>query len=464
MIGQTISTVSVSDHDDAKSRHVVPQLIVALECDRPLAASTRHLLADLAEVRIGRGDRVARRVAEAGVKRLELGVPDRAMSTGHARVLAVRGRWVFEDAGSKNGSAINGKPVARAVLLDGDVLELGHTLLLYRDAVPVTAPEVADLDGSAAHTFVAGLAEALDAMAKIARTSVSVTVLGDTGTGKEVVARALHARSGRTGAFIPVNCGALPSNLVESMLFGHRKGAFSGATEDRLGLVRSADKGTLFLDEIGDLPLLSQTAFLRVLQEQEVTPVGDSRPIKVDFRLVAATHRTLTELVEHGDFRDDLYARMSGLTMRLPRLEERREDLGLLIGALLRRHGEATGLAAAPALQIRAARALYRYPWPLNVRELERALATALAIAGGGAIRLEHLPEALRDDAPAGPVATAATAGPPTESERLRAELVALLRQHDGNVAAVAKTMGKGRMQIHRWLKRFELELSQFRK
>jgi DNA-binding NtrC family response regulator len=342
------------------------------------------------------------------------------------------------------------------VLLDGDLIELGHTLLLYRDAVPVTAPDVADLDGAVSQTFVAGLADALDAMAKIARTGVSVTLLGDTGTGKEVVARALHAQSGRAGAFIPVNCGALPSNLVEAMLFGHRKGAFSGATDDRLGLVRSADKGTLFLDEIGDLPLQSQTAFLRVLQEQEVTPVGDSRPIKVDFRLVAATHRTLTELVEQGGFRDDLYARMSGLTVRLPRLEHRREDLGLLVGALLRKHGE----AASPSLHMRAARALYRHGWPLNVRELEKALSTALAVAGGGAIRLEHLPEALRaEEAPA-----SARTGTPTEAERLRDELVALLRQHDGNVAAVAKTMGKGRMQIHRWMKRFDLEVARFRK
>ena len=467
MAPHTVSTASVTAGGDDDARRAVPQLIVALECDRPLAASTRHLLADTAEVRIGRGDRRATRIAEAGVRRLELGVPDASMSVAHARLLAVRGRWIVEDAGSKNGCTVNGADVRRAVLLDGDLVELGHTLLVYRDAVPATAPDVLDLDGAAATTFVADLADALAAMARLARSPVAVTILGDTGTGKEVVARALHAGSGRTGAFVPVNCGALPPTLVEATLFGHRKGAFSGATEDRLGLVRAAAGGTLFLDEIGDLPLASQVAFLRVLQEQEVLPVGDSRPQKVDFRLVAATHRALAQLVEAGQFRADLYARMSGLTLRLPRLADRVEDLGLLIRALLVKH--AAG-AAVPGLHVRAARALFRHAWPLNVRELEKALSTALALADGGKLRLEHLPDAVRGAA-SPPAAHAAVAPaerevvhPPSDAERLRAELVALLRQHDGNVSAVAKTMGKGRMQIHRWLKRFELELDSFRK
>ncbi len=451
MRGETVSTASVSD-GGIEERRPTPQLIVALECDRPLSGSTRHLLADTAEVRLGRGERGSLRVAEAGVRRLELRIPDPAMSIDHARLLSVRGRWLLEDAGSKNGSVVNGQEVPRAMLLDGDLIELGHTMFVYRDAVPASKRDTADLDGGELLTFAGGFADALDAMVRIASTSVSVAVLGETGTGKEVVARALHARSGRAGAFIPVNCGALPENLVESMLFGHRKGAFSGATEDRLGLVRSADKGTLFLDEIGDLPLPSQTAFLRVLQEQEVTPVGDSRPQRVDFRLVTATHRSLEALIDQGEFRADLFARIAGLTIQIPPLVERREDLGLLVGTLLRRHG-------GTALQIRAARALFAYHWPLNVRELEKVLSTAVAIAGGKAIRVEHLPETLRSDAKA--IAVVETQ---READRLRERLVALLQRHEGNVSAVAKAMGKGRMQIHRWIKRFELELASFRK
>jgi DNA-binding NtrC family response regulator len=269
------------------------------------------------------------------------------------------------------------------------------------------------------------------------------------------VARAVHALSRRTGAFVPINCGALPPTLIESTLFGHRKGAFSGAGEDRPGLVRSADRGTLLLDEIGDLPAAAQVTFLRVLQEHEVVPVGDARPVKVDVRLVTATHRPLGDLVQSGTFRADLYARMAGLTVRLPRLAERREDLGLLVGTLLRR------LVPDPdkvSFAVAAARALFRHDWPLNVRELEKSLGVAVALAGGGQVKLEHLPEAVRGQPP--PALPAGGEG----DDRLRAELVALLTEHNGNISMVARAMGKGRMQIHRWLKRYGLEPAAFRR
>jgi DNA-binding NtrC family response regulator len=437
-----------------------PQLIVALECDRPLAPSSRHALAGIHEVHLRRGDRGVRRNEERGVRVLRLSVPDRAMSSEHARLVNARGRWIVEDVGSKNGVIVNGALVKRAVLIDGDLMELGRTLFLYRDSLALATAEQPDLDGRdllanepGLATFLAPLAEAFDAVLRVAPSSVPVTIFGETGTGKELVARAVHALSGRSGAFVPVNCGALPPNLVEATLFGHRRGAFSGALDDRPGLVRSADRGTLFLDEVGDLPISAQAAFLRVLQEQEVMAVGDTRPVRVDFRMVAATHRPLARLVEEGRFREDLFARLTGLSVKLLPLRERREDLGLLVGSLLAQLGN----GQAPPLHVDAARALWRYSWPLNVRELEKCLSTAVALATGGAIRLEHLPEAVRgwvtEDTP-----------PISEEERLRAELVALLEQHRGNVAEVARTMAKGRMQIHRWLKRFGLELDTFRK
>jgi DNA-binding NtrC family response regulator len=428
----------------------------ALDCERPLRPPSRHVLSGVDVVRVGRGERDARRKGSE----LRVSIPDRSVSGEHLELQFVRGRWILEDAGSKNGTRVNGSAVRRAVLLDGDLVEVGHTLFLFRDRVPAApgAPDLmadeltADLPGLA--TFSSPLAEARDELVQVAPTDVSIVVLGETGTGKEVVARAVHALSRRAGAFVPVNCGAVPPSLIESILFGHRKGAFSGASEDRPGLVRSADGGTLFLDEIGDLPAASQVAFLRVLQEREVVPVGDARPVKVDVRLVTATHRPLGDLVKAGAFRADLYARTAGLTVKLPRLVERREDLGVLIGALLRR------LAPEPdrlSFTVGAARALFRHDWPLNVRELEKCLGVAVALAGGAQIQLGHLPEPVRGTLPA-------TAPGVDGDDRLRAELVALLTEHNGNISIVARAMGKGRMQIHRWLKRYGLEPATFRR
>jgi transcriptional regulator with GAF, ATPase, and Fis domain len=303
-------------------------------------------------------------------------------------------------------------------------------------------------------TLVPDLERELVRLVQVAPSTVTITVRGETGTGKEVVARAVHRLSRRPGDFVAVNCGALSDSLVESELFGHKKGAFSGAVEDHDGLVRSANGGTLLLDEIGDLPPASQAALLRVLQEQEVLPVGATRPLPVDLRVISATHHDLESLVESGRFRADLLGRVGGFRLDLPPLRERREDLGLLIGTLIERLSGPR--AEEVTLTEAAVRALYRYDWPHNVRELEKCLAAALVLASGRPIDVPHLSPAVR-------------AGPPEDSdpalddEALRARLVELLAQHDGNVSAVARAMGKARMQIHRWMKRFGLEPDQFR-
>jgi transcriptional regulator with GAF, ATPase, and Fis domain len=284
-----------------------------------------------------------------------------------------------------------------------------------------------------------------------------------------VAAQAVHALSGRSGAFVAVNCGALPETLVESQLFGHRKGAFSGATEDRPGLVRSAHRGTLFLDEIGDLPLDSQAALLRVLQERQVMPIGATQPVEVDLRLCAATHRPLERLVAQGKFREDLLARLMGYTVQLPSLRERREDLGLITGALLRR--VAGERAERVTFAKDAARAIFRHGWPLNIRELEKCLAAAVVLAGDGPIQRDHLPAQL--------ATTATTTSEPKSEPSLegsnsgiralssddadkRARLVALLTEHGGNISAVARALGKDRVQIRRWLQRFQLDPESF--
>jgi sigma-54 dependent transcriptional regulator, acetoin dehydrogenase operon transcriptional activator AcoR len=288
--------------------------------------------------------------------------------------------------------------------------------------------------------------------------TVSVLISGESGTGKELVARALHRASRRSGPFIAVNCGSLPSTLLEAELFGYRRGAFSGATEDRLGLVRAADRGTLFLDEIGDLAMPSQVALLRVLQEKEVLPLGTTRPVKVDLRVASATHRDLHALVEKGQFRADLHARLGGYKITLPRLADRREDLGLIISAVIRRRVSDPDRTT---ITCRAARALFLHTWPLNIRELEKCLTTAAALAGHRAIDTGHLPDEIRS------VEARMSSTPPVElgpedAER-RAKLLSLLRAHDGNVAQVAAAMGKAPMQIHRWIKRYAIDLREFR-
>ncbi len=439
-----------------------PQLFVALDCESPLRASSRHVLRDVDIVTMRRGKA---RGVERAKKGLDILLDDRQVSEVHARIRRLAGnRWLLEDAGSKNGVQVNGQRVRRALLLDGDVVEIGRTLLLYRESPAVGAGADVNADGLAPAapelaTFAAAAAEIFAAAARAAVTTVPITLLGETGVGKEVLARAIHSLSGRKGPFVAVNCGALPPNMVEATLFGHRRGAFSGAVDDNPGLIRSADGGTLLLDEIGDLPPAAQAAFLRVLQEQEVTPVGATRPVKVDLRVITATHRSLEGQVAAGTFRADLLARLGGVALRVPPLRERREDIGLLVGPLLRR---VAGKRADKIAFTRAgARVLLRYDWPLNVRELEKALAAGAALAGDEAIDLAHLPAALRESAAA--AAPRADADSP-EDLRLRDELVALLIEHKGNAAGVARALGKGRMQVHRWLKRYGIDPEAYRR
>jgi DNA-binding NtrC family response regulator len=451
-----------------------PVLYLALHCDHPTAASSRHLLSDVDAVSIGRGpSRSNSRLAEGGVRQLLLYVADDWMSGRHARLRRSGERWIVEDAGSRNGTLLNGQPCSRAVLKDGDILELGHTIFLFREAVPRSTDDVPDLDAARLHPPAPGLATLAPALAAevsrlgtIARSTVSVVIHGETGSGKELAARAIHLLSGRGGAFVAVNCGGIAKTLVETEMFGYRKGAFSGADEDRPGLMRSAEKGTLFLDEIADLPAAAQAALLRALQEQEVMPVGATRPVKIDVRLLAATHFDLQKQVAEGQFRADLFARISGFTVRLPPLRERREDLGILLGDLFRRL--APELLERVSLTTDAAQAIFRHSWPLNVRELEKCLSTALVLAAGEPIDLAHMPDWARPTGAEGMGANLPDTDPDLravspDEQRQRDELVALLKEHRGNISSIARAMGKARMQVQRWLKRYGLDPQSFR-
>ena len=395
---------------------------------------------------------------------LVVSVPDDRMSTVHAHLVRCAHGFELEDNDSKNGTLVNGLRCDRIALHDGDVIETGHTFFVYRVAVPVSAPTTPRLFAESTSqadlplaTFVPSLARQFERLERVATSNVPVVVLGETGTGKEVIARALHRMSGRSGRLIALNCGAIPATLIESELFGVLKGAFSGATSDRAGLFRAADGGTLFLDEIGELPPPVQIALLRVLQEQEVVPIGATRPIKVDVRVVAATHQALDRMVDAGTFRADLMARLGGLWIRLLPLRERREDLGLVMQRVLQRIG-----AGEPVqLSRQAARAVFLHSFPHNVRQLERALGLAVAtVDSNGIIELKHLPEELRHGAPSAP----ARALPEVSDEQRKVRLLTLLAEHRGRVAAVARAMGKARMQVHRWIDRYEIDLESFRK
>ena len=294
----------------------------------------------------------------------------------------------------------------------------------------------------ALRTLSPALDQEFDVLRKVARSPIPVLVLGESGTGKEGMANVVHTLSGRDGPLLALNCGAIPATLVESELFGSRRGAFSGA-EDRLGLIRSAERGTLFLDEVAELPVPSQSALLRVLQEKQLLPLGANRAIPVDVRVVAATNRPVADLVQEGKLRHDLYARLRGYELRLPPLRERIEDLGLLVAALITRHD---GSGAPRTLSRTAAWALFAHTWPLNIRELEQCLAAAVAVAGAE-IGVEHLPQSVRD----------AAASPQPASAHEREQLVAIIQRHRGNLSAVARELATSRSQLYRLLTRHSI-------
>jgi DNA-binding NtrC family response regulator len=432
---------------------VVPALHIGLAGDAPQTPPSRFTLAGIDRVDIARGTaRGVQRSKQDGADVLSLAIADGRMSSQHARISRLGNGWILEDLSSKNGTWVGSQRVSRHTLADGDAFVVGHTVIVFRDHGGETAdaeqPSNPPAFGLA--TMSPRIAELFGALVQGAKSNIPIEILGETGTGKELVAQAVHQLSGRPGKFVAVNCGALAANLTEAELFGHKKGAFTGAGEERSGLIRSAHGGTLFLDEIGELPQAAQAALLRVLQEREVLPIGADQPVKVDLRVVTATHRNLDADVEANRFRADLRARLLGLAIELPPLRARLEDLGQLVAILLKRHAPDREIA----FSADAVAALYTSAWPLNVRGLEKALAAAVVIARER-IELQHLPEWVRQ--PLAPAAPKSATGP---EEPLRDLLVSALERNDGNIAVVARELGKDPTQIRRWIKRFGLSRS----
>jgi len=315
------------------------------------------------------------------------------------------------------------------------------------------------------------MAEVFRLMESAAATPITVLIEGETGTGKELVARGIHRASARADApFLAVNCAAVSETLLESELFGHRKGAFTGATQDHRGLFEAATGGTIFLDEVGEMPVAMQAKLLRVLQQGEIIPVGDTRARKVDVRVISATNRDLNAEVVKQAFRQDLYYRLAVFPIPLPPLRQRREDVPLLVERLLRGIGtrhqvEINGIDRA------AVDLLQRYDWPGNVRELENVLERAVALSRPGeTIGAAHLPVTVRGrdgDAPASSHAApgeapASAAGPSPPLRQARAEFEAeyirkVLTEHNRNVSRTARALGLSRVMLQKKMKEYGL-------
>ena len=303
---------------------------------------------------------------------------------------------------------------------------------------------------------------------KAAQVDATVLLLGETGTGKELAARAIHYHSARREhRFVAVNCGALPAELIESELFGHARGAFTGAATAKAGLFEEARGGTLFLDEVGELPLPAQVKLNRALQEKEIRRVGESTPVKIDVRIVAATHRDLREEVRAGRFREDLFYRLNVIAVTLPPLRDRTEDVPLLAAHFLDKHAR----ALRRTLRGFEAEALVRlagHGWPGNVRELENTVERAVAVASGERIGVADLPAevaAAPAAAPAGALAALpyrdAVAG--ARDRVTREYLVALLTEFEGNVTRAAERAGLERESLHRLLRKHGLRSDDFK-
>jgi transcriptional regulator with PAS, ATPase and Fis domain len=389
---------------------------------------------------------------------VDVALDDPKLSRNHATITRIGVIVEIRDHGSRNGTFVNGQRVEAALLRPGDIVRIGDTLLEVGDAAAGAPTGDPTLAGTAP-TFLA----AVELGDRVAALDLPVVILGETGTGKDMLAQHIHTRSGRSGRFVAVNCAALPDELVESTLFGHRKGSFTGATSDSPGLFLEAQGGTLFLDEIGELALAHQAKLLRALDSRELLPVGATRHVRSDARVIAATNIDLPARISDGGFRADLHARLAGALIRMPPLRARRGDILDLAERFLAQPPP----AIERRLSAQAAERLVIHPWPQNVRELQSTMRRlALHVGDRAEIRradvdaVLEVPVIAPSHAPPRPAAgdRADRADIPTREE-LDARLAAL----HGNVSRLAEHYGKDAKQIYRWLKRHGLDPDGYR-
>ena len=385
------------------------------------------------------------------------GIDDARMSRRHATLQTRVAALDIVDNASRNGVYVGGKKIGRESISATRVCRLGDTVVVLQRAhpPPATALELPPELVGTSEIFREACAKAFAA----ATSGLPILLLGETGAGKEVFARAIHAWSRRTGRLVDLNMAALPSELCEAHLFGHVRGAFTGAYRDESGAFDLADGGTLFLDEVGELPHHLQPKLLRVLETHEFTPVGATRPRKTDVLVVAATNADLPREVEAATFRRDLFARLAGMVIRIPPLRSRLTDVPLLLRHFLAASGRRIELSAS------LVEAALLHGWTMNVREV-RTISARLALLGVDMLERAHLKQVIdemspREDEPPDPSSPELEARRPRRPSR--DELEETLRQFGGNVSRTASHYGREAKQIYRWIESEGIDLTQLR-
>jgi DNA-binding NtrC family response regulator len=390
-------------------------------------------------------------------------LPDDSVSRQHVEIKRDGDQYRVVDLGSTNGTFIDNAKVADAFLKPGDVLGVGKVQLRFlpRDARTELLPSDQERFGEVIGKSLA-MRKIFGVLERVAKTDVTVLIEGETGTGKDLVARAIHAQSNRAeGPFVVVDCGAVAPNLIESELFGHERGAFTGAHQRRQGAFELADGGTVFLDEIGELPKDLQPKLLRVLENPNLRRVGGTDEIGVDIRVLAATHRQLREQVESGEFREDLYFRLAVVNPVIPPLRERRDDIPLLIEHFSRRLPPGMWRPPGPEAMAR----LVGYEWPGNVRELRNVVERSAYLSPDGVIDL--IATGKRPGAAGETVEFDPTLTFREQKERAvelfeEAYLQWLLQRAEGNISRAAREADMDRKYLHKLLRRYGIDAKQF--
>jgi DNA-binding NtrC family response regulator len=441
--------------DDARESSTVVELD-----PHPLRHKGYRLLVLNGELR-GRELEIASDVVRVGKSRqCDVVIPDESVSRVHVEIRREGDAYRVIDQGSTNGTFIGEAKVADGFLAPGDVLGLGKVQVRFqpRDARAELLPSEADAFGAVLGKSLA-MRRIFGVLERVSATDVTILLGGETGTGKDLIARAIHQASPRKAQpFVVVDCGAVAPNLIESELFGHEKGAFTGAHQRRKGAFELAHQGTLFLDEIGELPTDLQPKLLRVLESRKFRRVGGTEELDVDIRIIAATHRDLRAQVETGEFREDLYFRLAVVSATIPSLRERRDDIPMLIDAFSRKLPAGMWRAPGPEAMAR----LVGYDWPGNVRELRNVVERSAYLSPDGVIDLITP----NDAAKAGP--TAGVAFDPTLTFREQKERATelfeeaylrwLLQRAEGNISRAAREADMDRKYLHKLLRRYGID------
>jgi DNA-binding NtrC family response regulator len=395
---------------------------------------------------------------------------DQTASRAHFEILYTERGYLVADLNSTNGTFLDGRRVERAYLSPGSKILAGKTTFLFEpidEEVTVEPDPDGELGGMIGRSL--RMRQIFGLLKKVAPMDVSVIIQGETGTGKELVARAVHDLSPRSkGPFVVLDCGAIPANLIESELFGHEKGAFTGATTSRPGAFERANGGTIFLDELGELRLDLQPKLLRVLENREVRRVGGNEVIDVDVRVIAATNRDLVKEIQAGNFREDLYFRLSVISVQLPPLRQRKDDIPHILRNALA-EPELVGKAGKKWFTDNALAVLQTYAWPGNVRELLNVVSHVVTLTDGPEIDVQHLPARVRGaQGEAGLTFNEHLSFKDAKEQLLesfeREYLSQLLKRCEGNISRAARESGLHRKSIERLMKKYQLDAKALRK